>query len=65
MYKAFLNTFPISMYQDGDADRFLMELSEEVHNRLQSIDVKGKTITLKVMVRREDAPKETSKFMGE
>ncbi|XP_069136665.1 DNA repair protein REV1-like [Argopecten irradians] len=48
----------------GEADKFLSDLSEEVHTRLKNIDRKGKTITLKVMVRREDAPVETSKFMG-
>lgn len=26
--------------------------------------MKGKTVTLKLMIRREDAPKETAKFMG-
>jgi hypothetical protein len=40
------------------------ELSEEVCNRLKGIHMKGKAITLKLMVRRGDAPKHTSKFMG-
>jgi len=40
------------------------ELSDEVCTRLKNISMKGKTITLKLMVRRPDAPKQTSKFMG-
>ena len=50
--------------KDYDAEKFLLELSEEVHNRLKKINMKGKTVTLKLMVRREDAPLETAKFMG-
>ena len=45
--------------------RFIRELSEEVHSRLDKLHVKGKTITLKLKVRAEGAPKETAKFMGE
>ena len=51
-------------FQENEAVRFLQELSEEVCNRLKSINMKGKSVTLKLMVRREDAPKETSKFLG-
>ena len=51
-------------FQENEAVRFLEELSEEVCNRLKSINMKGKSVTLKLMVRREDAPKETSKFLG-
>ncbi|XP_060082771.1 DNA repair protein REV1-like [Ylistrum balloti] len=56
--------YGIRFKHNGEAEKFLSDLSEEVHTRLKSIDRKGKTITLKVMVRREDAPVETSKFMG-
>lgn len=41
-----------------------MDLSQEVHNRLHDIGMKGKSVTLKLMVRRDDAPLETAKFMG-
>ena len=44
--------------------KFITELSEEVHNRLTSINVKGKTVTLKLKVRAKGAPKETAKFLG-
>ena len=54
----------VCVLQENEAVRFLQELSEEVCTRLRNISMKGKTVTLKLMVRREDAPKETSKFMG-
>lgn len=50
--------------QKMEADKFIRDLSEEVHNRLYDIGMKGRTVTLKLMVRREDAPLETAKFMG-
>ncbi|VDI54669.1 DNA repair protein REV1 [Mytilus galloprovincialis] len=56
--------YGIRFKNDYDADKFLTELSEEVCTRLKKINMKGKTVTLKLMIRREDAPKETAKFMG-
>ncbi|KAH9514126.1 deoxycytidyl transferase [Bulinus truncatus] len=43
---------------------FFQELAEEVKKRMDDIEVKGRCITLKLMVRRPDAPKETAKYMG-
>ncbi|KPI92454.1 DNA repair protein REV1 [Papilio xuthus] len=43
---------------------FLKQLSAEVHSRMQHFKVLGKCITLKLMVRAEEAPVETAKFMG-
>lgn len=43
---------------------FLKQLSTEVHSRMQQFKVLGKCITLKLMVRAEEAPVETAKFMG-
>lgn len=43
---------------------FLKQLSAEVHLRMQQYKVIGKCITLKLMVRNEEAPVETAKFMG-
>ncbi|XP_053608888.1 DNA repair protein REV1 [Plodia interpunctella] len=43
---------------------FLKQLSAEVHSRMQQFKVLGKCITLKLMVRAENAPVETAKFMG-
>ncbi|XP_064611055.1 DNA repair protein REV1-like [Liolophura sinensis] len=56
--------YGIRFKQDSDAVKFLGELAEEVHNRLEKTHSKGKSITLKLKVRREDAPVETAKFLG-
>ncbi|XP_047478383.1 DNA repair protein REV1-like [Penaeus chinensis] len=48
----------------ADAEKFIGELAAEVANRLSSINLKGKCITLKLKVRAKDAPVETAKFMG-
>ena len=45
-------------------EKFITELADEVHNRMEKINVKGKTVTLKLKIRRADAPKETAKFLG-
>ncbi|XP_076042778.1 rev1 DNA directed polymerase isoform X2 [Oratosquilla oratoria] len=47
-----------------DAERFITELSAEVENRLQSINTKGKCITVKLKIRAKGAPVEAAKFMG-
>ena len=39
-------------------------MSLEVQRRLEKIKAKGKTLTVKVKVRKADAPKETAKFLG-
>ena len=46
------------------AHEFLKKLSVEVSDRLKKIHSKGKCITLKVLVRVEEAPIEPKKFMG-
>ena len=56
--------FYFFILKDMEAERFIKDLSKEVHNRLHDIGMKGRTVTLKLMVRREDAPLETAKFMG-
>lgn len=56
--------YGIRFTTDAEAIRFLQELSEEVCQRLKNIHMKGKSVTLKLMVRREDAPTETAKFLG-
>ncbi|XP_046753704.1 DNA repair protein Rev1 isoform X2 [Diprion similis] len=47
-----------------DADKFLKQLSEEVCNRLMKANVKGRCVTLKLMIRSKNAPIETAKYMG-
>ncbi|EGI65810.1 PREDICTED: DNA repair protein REV1 [Acromyrmex echinatior] len=56
--------YGIRFQNNGDAIDFLSELSVEVCNRLTAARAKGRCITLKLMVRAEEAPKETAKFMG-
>lgn len=43
---------------------FLKQLSAEVNVRMLQFKVMGKCVTLKLMVRAEEAPVETAKFMG-
>ena len=47
-----------------DAEEFLKKLSAEVCTRLKKANAKGRCITLKLMVRAKEAPKETVKYMG-
>uniref|UniRef100_A0A1A9V9B9 DNA repair protein REV1 n=1 Tax=Glossina austeni TaxID=7395 RepID=A0A1A9V9B9_GLOAU len=49
----------------AELEIFLKQLSEEVTKRLKDIKRKTKCLTLKLMIRAKDAPKETSKFMGD
>ncbi|ESP04544.1 hypothetical protein LOTGIDRAFT_170636 [Lottia gigantea] len=56
--------YGIRFQKEHECVKFFNDLSEEVHNRLQKVKRKGKVVTLKLKVRREDAPKETAKFMG-
>ncbi|CAL4191900.1 unnamed protein product, partial [Meganyctiphanes norvegica] len=48
----------------ADAVSFVEKLSAEVASRLASINMMGKSITLKLKVRAKNAPIEPSKFMG-
>lgn len=48
----------------SDAERFLKQLSEEVCNRLNKANAKGRCVTLKLMIRSKNAPVETAKYMG-
>lgn len=56
--------YGIRFTETAELDTFLKQLCAEVHNRLNEIGAKGRTITLKYMVRAADAPVETAKFMG-
>lgn len=56
--------YGIRFKDDLEFDNFLHQLCAEVHSRLTEISAKGKTITLKYMVRAAEAPVETAKFMG-
>ncbi|XP_078589278.1 DNA repair protein REV1-like isoform X2 [Branchiostoma floridae x Branchiostoma japonicum] len=56
--------YGIRFTKDTEAENFMYNLAEEVQRRLQKAGLKGKTVTLKVMARKADAPVEPSKFMG-
>lgn len=56
--------YGIRFRNNDDAVDFLSKLSTEVCDRLTAVRAKGRCITLKLMVRAEDAPRETAKFMG-
>lgn len=56
--------YGIRFKDNQDLENFLHQLCTEVHNRLTELSAKGKTITLKYMVRAAEAPIETAKFMG-
>ncbi|XP_011342252.2 DNA repair protein REV1 isoform X2 [Ooceraea biroi] len=56
--------YGIRFRNNGDAIDFLNKLSTEVCNRLTAARAKGRCITLKLMIRAEEAPRETAKFMG-
>ncbi|KAJ8916575.1 hypothetical protein NQ315_000219 [Exocentrus adspersus] len=43
---------------------FLLSLSEEVYNRLNSTGMRARSLTLKLLVRAADAPVVTAKFLG-
>lgn len=50
--------------QTSEAEAFLINLSEEIQRRLESVKMKGKKLTLKIMVRKAGAPIESAKFGG-
>ncbi|XP_029651504.1 DNA repair protein REV1-like isoform X1 [Octopus sinensis] len=56
--------YGIRFTKESDMEDFLLNLSGEVERRLKNVNKRGKSITLKLMVRREDAPLETAKYMG-
>lgn len=56
--------YGIRFVNNDEVETFLKQLCGEVHNRLMDINMKGKCITLKLMVRAKDAPVQSSKFMG-
>ncbi|XKL69261.1 hypothetical protein PGB90_007030 [Kerria lacca] len=52
-------------FQNWDeAKTFLQKLSVEVKTRLNAVEMNGKSITLKLMIRDENAPEETAKYLG-
>ncbi|XP_037383853.1 DNA repair protein REV1 isoform X3 [Talpa occidentalis] len=56
--------YGIRFTQSKEAEAFLLNLSEEIQRRLEAAGMKGKRLTLKIMVRKPGAPVETAKFGG-
>lgn len=56
--------YGIRFTKQSELETFLKQLCTEVHNRLIEIKRRGKSITLKYMVRADEAPVESAKFMG-
>ncbi|KAM7078927.1 DNA repair protein REV1 isoform 3-T3 [Molossus nigricans] len=56
--------YGIRFTQPREAEAFLLSLSEEIQRRLEAAGMKGKRLTLKIMVRKPGAPVETAKFGG-
>ncbi|KAH0624622.1 hypothetical protein JD844_032280 [Phrynosoma platyrhinos] len=56
--------YGIRFTQPKDAEAFLLSLSEEIQCRLEAAGMKGRRLTLKVMVRKAGAPVEPAKFGG-
>ncbi|XP_036137297.1 DNA repair protein REV1 isoform X3 [Molossus molossus] len=56
--------YGIRFTQPREAEAFLLSLSEEIQRRLEAVGMKGKRLTLKIMVRKPGAPVETAKFGG-
>uniref|UniRef100_A0A6V7LHD0 DNA repair protein REV1 n=1 Tax=Bracon brevicornis TaxID=1563983 RepID=A0A6V7LHD0_9HYME len=56
--------YGIRFENDDDARNFLRKLCKEVTSRLLKANSKGRSVTLKLLVRAKDAPIEPKKFMG-
>ncbi|XP_053444353.1 DNA repair protein REV1 isoform X2 [Nycticebus coucang] len=56
--------YGIRFTQPREAEAFLLSLSEEIQRRLEAAGMKGKRLTLKIMVRKPGAPVEPAKFGG-
>ncbi|KAG8709119.1 deoxycytidyl transferase [Ceratobasidium sp. 395] len=56
--------YGIRFENNEHAEKFVRGLGKEVSDRLKAINKRGRTLTLKVMKRHPNAPKEAPKFMG-
>ncbi|XP_078401792.1 DNA repair protein REV1 isoform X1 [Cetorhinus maximus] len=56
--------YGIRFNQTKEAEVFLLNLAEEIQRRLEISGMKGKRLTLKVMIRKAGAPTEPAKFGG-
>lgn len=56
--------YGIRFESNEEAVDFLKKLSVEVADRLRKANARGRSITLKLLIRAKEAPKESAKFMG-
>ncbi|EJD01689.1 DNA/RNA polymerase [Fomitiporia mediterranea MF3/22] len=56
--------YGIRFENNEQAQAFMFQLAEEVARRLDAVDMRGRSLTLKVMKRDPDAPVEAPKFLG-
>ncbi|XP_049541118.1 DNA repair protein Rev1 [Anopheles darlingi] len=56
--------YGIRFTTEQEVDRFMRQLTEEIHRRLMELRQRGKLVTVKLLVRAPEAPVETAKFMG-
>ena len=56
--------FGIRFQSFSDAEEFIVNLAKEVEKRATDSGIVGKQVTLKLKVRKADAPTETKKYLG-
>lgn len=56
--------YGIRFQKEEEATEFFKRLSAEVSTRLKEVNMRGRNITLKIMIRAKDAPAEAAKFLG-
>lgn len=56
--------YGIRFQNNEEAEKFMYQLAEEVGRRLDKIDMRGRSMTVKIMKRDPKAPVEPPKFMG-
>ncbi|KAI0781503.1 DNA repair protein [Trametes elegans] len=56
--------YGIRFENNEQAETFIYQMAEEVARRLDSVEARGRSLTLKVLVRDPNAPIEAPKFLG-
>lgn len=56
--------YGIRFDNNAQAEAFIYQMAEEISRRLNSIDMRGRSLTLKIMKRDPSAPVEAPKFLG-
>ncbi|VVC24976.1 Hypothetical protein CINCED_3A018327 [Cinara cedri] len=56
--------YGIRFQNKQESENFVRQLCDEVEKRLNDVEMIGKTVTLKLMIRNVEAPKESAKFLG-